>query len=187
MNIQLTHFPLCEFILEENGSHNENKSSISLLKIFLQLSYPTLDAQRSWERIPIFIFAHEQASGVVRLLSISLLKRWDHCSGKHLQAAHAPRRVLLPQDPGSWALAQVGCTSSLEGDEGKCWRGWGMQTDCFLCTSVEAGKLVGVGGYGQSSGDPRRVYMRGSGVCAAGPRAARVVRGSLQAMWVSVK
>lgn len=72
MNIQFTHFLLCEFILEENGSHNENKSSISLLKIFLQLSYPTLDAQRSWERIPILIFAHEQASGVVRLLSISL-------------------------------------------------------------------------------------------------------------------
>lgn len=48
--------------------------------------------------------------------------------------------------------------------------------DCFLCVSVEAGKLVGVGGCGQSSGVLRHVYERFGHVCSGSQRCTSCYR-----------
>lgn len=134
--------------------NNENRSSIFLLKTFLQLSYPVLDTQRSW-------LVHERASGVVSITCPSArAKCWDHCSVQVSQAGSAC--------PVQWAVA-TGSEQLSTGPGRKCLShrgvlkrlgGWGTQVDCFLCMSVEAWKTAGVGGYGQGSGDLRSVYER---------------------------
>lgn len=60
--------------------------------------------------------------------------------------------------------------------------------DRLLFLHQGGGWEIGKGGSIQAKQwSPKMCNRRDSGVCAVGPRAALVVRGGLQAMWVSVK
>lgn len=155
MNIQITDFLLCEFILEKR------KGIMRINQVFFYSKLFCSSLILSWTHKEVGLFKSKpqvlQASPVPQLVwSAETTAQSRTCR----QAVHVLRSVLFQQDLSSWALAQVGSASAMMRAMLKSLGGWGTQVDCFLYVSVEAWKMVGVGGYGQGSGDLRSVYER---------------------------